>query len=77
MKRDIAKGVDMSAAAVTARLQLVSDMADLRPERRLFGKIDMSAAGVTGRLRTASELRDLCLVLARGGATARARRTAT
>jgi hypothetical protein len=66
-------GVDMSAAAVTARLQYVSDIADLRPERRLYGKIDMSAVGVTARLREVSELRDLCLELAKGGAAARAR----
>jgi hypothetical protein len=62
--------VDMSAAAVTARLQHVSDIADLRAERRLYGRIDMTAAGVTARLREVSELRDLCLALASGGAAA-------
>jgi hypothetical protein len=66
--------VDMSAAAVTARLQQVSDLADLRPERRLDGKIDMSAHGVTVRVNDVSELRDLCLALEKGGAVARARR---
>lgn len=66
--------VDMSAAAVTARLQHVSDIADLRAERRLHGKIDMTAAGVTARLCEVSELRDLCLALAKGGAAVRARR---
>jgi hypothetical protein len=67
-----AKPLDMSAAAVTARIRAVSDLADLRPEHRLYGKIDMSAEGVTRRLREVSELRDLCLELAKGGAAARA-----
>jgi hypothetical protein len=67
--------LDMSAAAVTARLQAVSDLADLRPERRLDAKLDMSAHGVTLRVRDASELRDLCIELGKGGAAARARRS--
>lgn len=52
--------VDMSAAAVSARLRQVSEMSDLRPERRLDSKIDMSPQGVSRRLREASELLDLC-----------------
>jgi len=67
--------LDMSAAGVTARLQLVSDAADLRPEYRLYGKIDMTAAGVTARLREASQLRDLCLLLGKSGAAADRRST--
>lgn len=63
--------VDMTAAGVTARLQRVSDIADLRAERRLYGKIDMTAAGVTARLREASQLRDLCFELAKAGQAAR------
>jgi hypothetical protein len=66
-----ASAVDMTAAGVTARLQRVSDIADLRAERRLYGKIDMTAAGVTARLREASELRDLCFELAKSGAATR------
>ncbi len=72
MSRVGASPVDMTAAGGTARLQRVSDIADLRAERRLYGKIDMTAAGVTARLREVSELRDLCLLLAKGGAAVRA-----
>jgi hypothetical protein len=69
--------VDMTAAGVTARLQRVSDIADLRAERRLYGKIDMTSAGVTARLREVSELRDLCFALAKGGAAVRTPRRST
>jgi hypothetical protein len=55
--------VDMSPAAITARLRQVSEAADLRPERRLDQKIDMSSAAVTRRLRRVSELRRLCIEL--------------
>ncbi len=59
---------------VYARLKLASDLADLRPERRLDAKLDMSPAGVRRRLQLASELSDLCRALARAGQAADARR---
>jgi len=65
--------VDMSPAAITARLKEVSRLADLRPEMRLHCKVDMSPAGVTRRLRQVSQLRDLCLELGRLGAASRRR----
>ena len=68
---DGARAVDMTAAGITARLQRVSDIADLRAERRLYGKIDMTAVGVTARLREVSQLRDLCFELAKAGQAAR------
>ncbi len=61
---------------VHARLKLASDLADLRPERRLDAKLDMSPAGVRRRLQLASELNELCHALgqASGRAPARAGR---
>ncbi len=43
--------IDMSGAAVLARLKEVSRLADLRPENRLAGKINMSDEAVTARIR--------------------------
>ena len=58
--------VDLSAAAIDARLRQASQLAgSLRPERRLDPKLDMSATGVAARLKTASDLLDLCRRLAR------------
>ncbi len=58
--------VDMSAAAIEARLRAASDMAgSLRPEDRLETKIDLSAKGVEARLRLASDLLDACRMLKR------------
>ncbi len=58
--------VDMSAAAVEARLRAASAMAgSLRPEDRLETKIDLSAQGVEARLRAASDLLELCRALGR------------
>jgi hypothetical protein len=58
--------VDMSAAAIEARLRAASDMAgSLRPEDRLETKIDLSAKGVEARLRMASELLHACRMLKR------------
>jgi hypothetical protein len=57
--------VDKSARAVSARLELVSRMSDLRPEVRLASKIDYSEATVDRRLRTVAELRRLCVDLGR------------
>jgi hypothetical protein len=62
--------VDMSAAAITARLTAASDLADLRPEHRLDAKIDLGAAAVTRRLQLASELLEVCQELGRAGAAA-------
>ena len=58
--------VDLSAAAIDARLRKASQLAgSLRPERRLETKLDMSGTGVANRLKTASDLLDLCRTLAR------------
>jgi hypothetical protein len=60
--------VDLSAAAIEARLRQASQLAgSLRPEQRLETKLDMSATGVATRLKTASDLLDLCRTLARKG----------
>lgn len=59
--------VPMDGESIYARLKQVSDMADLRPERRLYAKLDMSEAGITRRLELASQLSDLCLALADAG----------
>jgi hypothetical protein len=58
---------------VYARLKQASDLADLRPERRLDAKLDMSPAGVLRRLQLASELSDLCRALAEAGRRAEGR----
>jgi hypothetical protein len=57
--------VDMSPAAITARLQRAAALADLRSEHRLSAKIDMSPAGITRRLREVEMLRRTCVALAR------------
>lgn len=59
--------VSMESAAVLARLELASSLADLRPEHRLDAKLDMSPAGVARRLQIASELSELCRVLGEAG----------
>ena len=56
--------VSMSPEAILARLAKASELADLRPERRLDAKLDMSPAGIHRRLRIASELSELCRALA-------------
>jgi hypothetical protein len=64
--------LDMSAAAIEARLRRASDLAgSLRPEDRLDTKIDLSGAGVAARLREASDLLDLGQALGRAGRNAR------
>jgi lambda repressor-like predicted transcriptional regulator len=53
--------IDMSPAAITARLRCASDLVrDLSPERRLDTKLDMSPAAITARLREAAALLELC-----------------
>lgn len=57
--------VDMSPAAISARLRRCSDLADLRAEARLSAKIDMSPLGISRRLRQVENLRRACLALGR------------
>jgi hypothetical protein len=64
MNRRYPPGVDMSPAAVTARLRHVASLSDLTPERRLDAKLDLSPAGITRRLAEASDLLQLCQTLA-------------
>jgi hypothetical protein len=59
--------VSLEPEAIYARLKLASDLADLRPERRLDAKLDLSPAGVRQRLQLASDLTDLCRALAEAG----------
>jgi hypothetical protein len=61
--------VDLSAAAIEARLQEVSRLAGSpRPEDRLATKIDLSGPAVAARLKEASELLEVCRALRRAGA---------
>jgi hypothetical protein len=61
--------VDLSAAAIEARLQEASRLAGApRPENRLAAKIDLSGAAITVRLKGASELLEVCRALGRAGA---------
>jgi hypothetical protein len=60
--------VDLSPAAIAARLRLASDLsAPLHPELRLATKIDLSGPAIARRLREASDLRELCRRLAAAG----------
>lgn len=52
--------VDMSAAAVAARLRAACEAGSREPRPP---KVPMDAASITARLRSVSELRDLCLRL--------------
>ncbi len=65
--------VSLDPEQIRARLQLASDLADLRPERRLYAKLDMSSAGVTRRLQLASELSELCMALGEAGRRAQSK----
>ena len=56
--------IDMSSAAIAARLREASRRADLRTEKRLHGKVDMSPGAIARRLREVEQLRRLCLKLA-------------
>lgn len=55
--------VVMTPEAIRARLLQASELADLRPQRRLFAKLDMSSAGIRRRLVLAVELGELCATL--------------
>jgi hypothetical protein len=57
--------VDMSPAAISARLRHAAELSDLRTEMRLAFKVDMSPAGISARLREVERLRRLCLELAK------------
>lgn len=52
--------VDLSPAAVSARLREVSRLSELDPARRLDAKLDLSPAGISRRLRQVSELNATC-----------------
>lgn len=56
--------LDLSAAAITARIAQVSAQADLDPRRRVHAKVDMSEAGITRRIQAVSEMLELCRALA-------------
>lgn len=59
--------VDVSAAAIAARVREVGRVSDLHPAKRLEPKVGLSAAAIARRIRTVSELRDLCLRLRQRG----------
>ena len=63
--------IDMSPLAIVERLKRASELSDLDPDTRMYGKLDMSSAGITARLREASELYEACVVLGQIGARAR------
>jgi Trp operon repressor len=68
-------GLDMSAAAITARLRFASELvSNLAPERRLETKLEMSPAAITRRLRECAALLDTCRRLEALGQEDRARR---
>lgn len=67
------RAVDMSPAAVGARLRRLSALSDLATARRPATKVDMSPAAVTRRLRTQSMLRSACLRFASIGRGAQER----
>ena len=52
--------LDMSPAAISARLRSASALSDLAPEQRLSAKLDMRPAALTARLREAAALLELC-----------------
>ena len=52
--------IDLSPAAITARLRQASDASDLAAVRRLDTKVDLSPDGVSRRLHEAFELYELC-----------------
>lgn len=60
--------VDMSPAAISARLREVSRLSDLDRDLRLHGKVDYSPEGISARLREVGELNRLCEQLASPGA---------
>lgn len=62
MNSERAHDVDLSPAAITARLREVSDIRDERV-RRSVEAVDLSPAAITRRLRRVSSLRDACLAL--------------
>jgi len=60
--------VDLSRAAIEARLREVSRLAEpLTAATRLGTKIDLGGAAIAARLKEASDLLDLCRQLASAG----------
>ena len=59
--------VDLSPAAVVARLRAAAALSDLTASRHLATKVDMSTGAVTRRLAQVAELRRLCLRLGGSG----------
>src|SRR5690606_26197999 len=57
--------VDMSPAAISARLSAVGRLSDLRADRRLYYKLDLRPDTVSRRLRELGRLSDLCVRLGR------------
>ena len=57
------RALDMSPAAIEARVQQASELSDLRPEARLDAKLDMSPEGIARRIKEASDLNTLCELL--------------
>ena len=56
--------VDMSPAAVSARLRAVAAVSDLRVDRRMDAKLDMRPDAISARIRAVGQLNRLCLKLA-------------
>jgi hypothetical protein len=68
--RSMKAPLDMSPAAVTARLRRASELSDLSISRAGEGKVSFEPAAVSARLRMVSQLRELGLRLRRAGAAA-------
>ena len=56
--------INMTGPDILARVRIASDLADLRPQRRLHGKLDMSGPAIARRIKAASEMLILCRQLA-------------
>ena len=55
----------MSPEGISARLQEVARLTDLKPENRLLARTGYSAKQISQRLLRLSQLRSLCLELAK------------
>ena len=67
--------VDMSAAAISARIREVADRSDLHVERMGEAKVDYSPAAISARIREAAQLLRLCQSLGRAKLAAAAATT--
>lgn len=61
---EVRRQVDLSPAAVVARLRAAAALSDLTSSRHLATKVDISPGAVIRRLTQVAELRRLCLRLA-------------